>query len=445
MPRLPDPRFAPDCTILVDGNAVLARAGESVTSALLAAGTPLIGRSAKYHRPRGPFCLAASCASCLVRVDGVPNVRACETPCREGLRVETQNAVGGAAHDLLGAIDRLAPNGIDHHRVGTWSQVVSHLTVNASRQLAGLGQLPEALQQPWPRAAEERRDALVVGAGPAGLGAAAALAGAGVRVLVVERERVIGGRLRCRLDLPGDPTLGWAADVADAVRRGGGEIATGATIVGLWRHGDDLLAAVVERGAPLDSGPPRGPALGASGTGRMRVVRAGRVVLATGTWAQPPVFESNDLPGIHGARGLAVALAEDGVVPGARAAVLGEGAEADAVGARLAGAGMAVERIDGIVLRARGRHRLAALELQDGRRVECDTLAVATPRLPATELAREAGAPLVLDATGTYRVVPDERGAVAPDAFAAGEITGPCSAAEAAEAGRRAGEGAARG
>ena len=105
MPRLSDPRFQPDCAIVVDGHRVPARTGESVTSALLAAGRTLIGRSAKYHRPRGPFCLAASCASCMVRVDGTPNVRACETPCREGLRVETQNAVGGAAHDLLGVIE----------------------------------------------------------------------------------------------------------------------------------------------------------------------------------------------------------------------------------------------------------------------------------------------------------------------------------------------------
>src|SRR5574337_1502250 len=85
MPRLPDPRFAPDCAIVVDGDRVPARRGESITSALLAAGRPLVSRSPKYHRPRGPFCLSGSCAACLVRVDGLPNVRACETPCRDGL------------------------------------------------------------------------------------------------------------------------------------------------------------------------------------------------------------------------------------------------------------------------------------------------------------------------------------------------------------------------
>ena len=89
MPRLADPRFAPDCTIAVDGRRIPARTGEPITSALLAAGRPLLARSAKYHRPRGPFCLAGSCGSCLVRVDGARFVLV------EGLhRLEAAKALG---------------------------------------------------------------------------------------------------------------------------------------------------------------------------------------------------------------------------------------------------------------------------------------------------------------------------------------------------------------
>jgi len=430
MARLSDPRFAPDCAIVVDGRRVPARSGESVTSALLAAGRPLLSRSAKYHRPRGPFCLSSSCASCLVRADGVPNVKACETACRDGLEIESQNAVGGASRDLLGAIDLFAPAGIDHHHVGTWSQLASRVAVGTSRLLAGLGRLPDRVPEAWPAAAEDRFDAMVIGAGPAGLAAAEALARAGLRVYLADRERAPGGRLRCRLGLAGDPPLAWASEVAEAVRRAGGEVALRAAAIGLWRDGEEPLAAVSER----------------RDRPRMRLLRAPRAVLAGGTWAQPPVFPGNDIPGIHGARGLLVALAEDGVVPGERAAVLGAGPEAEAVAARLAGAGMAVELVEGEVERARGGRRLAALDLADGRRVRCDTLAVATPRMPAAELAREAGAALELDpATGAFRVRPGEAGAVAPGVFAAGELTGPCSAAEAAEAGRRAGEAASRG
>jgi sarcosine oxidase subunit alpha len=424
MPRIPEARFTPNCTIRFDGEAVPARAGESVTSALLAAGRVLVARSAKYHRPRGPFCLAGSCSACLVRVDGIPNVRACETPCREGLVIETQNAVGGAARDLLGLIDAFAPRGIDHHRMATWSGLVNRVAVSASRRLAGLGLLPDAVAARW-SGTDERFDAVVVGAGPAGLGAAEALAAAGRRVLVVERGSALGGRLRCRLELPGDPPPGWVDAAEAAVLRAGGDVALGATAIGLWRDEHGALLAVPQRGTT-------------------RLVRAPRVVLASGTWAQPPVFPGNDLPGVYGARGLAVALAEDGVVPGEAAAVLGEGPEAEGVATRLARAGMRVQRV-GEVERARGHRRLAVLDLPGGRRLECDTLAVATPRMPAYELAREAGAEVVLDPESALFVVrAGASGALGGGVFAAGELTGPCDARAAAEAGRRAGEAAAR-
>jgi len=430
MPRLPEPRFRADCAIEVDGERIPARTGERVTSALLAAGRPLLSRSAKYHRPRGPFCLAGSCTACLVRVEGVPNVRACQTPCREGLPVETQNAIGGASRDLLGAIDLLAPRGIDHHHVATWNQLANRVAVGASRRLAGLGRLPDRIAEAWPPAAEERFEALVVGSGPAGLAAALALSLAGRRVLLAESDTVLGGRLRCRLGLADDPPLELADQAALAVERAGGEVARGATVVGLWPSGGEALAAL----------PQPAPAP------RLRLVRARRVVLAQGSWAQRPLFPSNDLPGIYAGRGLLLALAEDGVVAGERAVVLGEGAEAEAVRVRLAAAGMEVERVAGGALRARGGRRLAALDLADGRRLRCDTLAVVTPRMPAAELAREAGAALELDpGTGTFRVQPAEDGAVADGIYVAGEVAGPCSAAEAARAGRRAGEAAARG
>jgi sarcosine oxidase subunit alpha len=351
-------------------------------------------------------------------------VRACETACRDGLVVETQNAVGGAARDLLGLIDAFAPRGIDHHHLATWSGVVNRMAVSASRRLAGLGLLPGAVAERW-TGTDERFDAVVVGAGPAGLGAAEALAGAGLRALLVERGRAAGGRLRCRLDLPGDPPLAWAAEVEAAVRRAGGDVATGAIAIGLWRDEHGALLAIPQGGAA-------------------RLVRARRVVLASGTWAQPPVFPGNDLPGVHGARGLAVALAEDGVLAGEAAAVLGEGAEAEAVAARLAAAGMRVERV-AEVERARGHRRLAVLDLPGGRRLACDTLAVATPRMPAYELAREAGAEVVLEPdSGLFRVRAGDGGAIGGGVFAAGELTGPCDARAASEAGRRAGEAAAR-
>jgi sarcosine oxidase subunit alpha len=428
MPRHPD--FPPDCTITVDGRPIPARRGEPVTSALLAAGRPLVSRSAKYHRPRGPFCLAGACGSCLVRAGGLPSQRACRLPCEDGLTIETQNAIVDARHDVLGLLDVVYAKGLDHHHLMTWSRLANSAAVALSRELAGLGVLPLPGAPPPtpPPGPEERWDALVVGAGPAGLGAAERLAEAGRRALLVEAEATPGGRLRCRLGAAAEPELAWARSVGERLAASGGELLAGASVLGLWRDGGGPLALVAAGEPPA----------------RLRLVRPAWIVICTGGHVQPPALEDGDRPGVFGGRGLAAALAEHGVVPGRRAVVLGEGAEPEALAARLAAAGMAVERLARAEGRVRGRARVRALRTPDGRSIRCDTIAVATPPVPATELARALGAEVVLDPgleAFAVRVDADGRTGVV-GLLAAGEVTGAMDAARAAEAGRRAGEAA---
>lgn len=427
MPRLPDPHFAPDCTIRVDGAPVPARSGEPVAAALLAAGRPLLARSHKYHRPRGAFCLAGSCQSCLVRVDGQPSVRACRTACREGLRVETQHALPTAAHDLLGVIDLATPHGLDHHHLGTGSQLVNRAVVAVSRRLAGLGKLPWRAPPAPPTPAEEAWDALVVGAGPAGLAAAEALAEGGRRVLLADAEPRAGGRLRARLgDGPG-LDLGWAARVAAALAGAGGEVVLDAPVLGLWLDGGRPLALLAQAGPPP----------------RLRLVRPGAVILCAGGTAVPPGLEDGDRPGILWGRGLAVALAEHGTLGGRRAVVLGEGAEAEALAGRFTAAGLPASRLPAAA-RALGRARVRALVGADGARHPCDLVAVVAPPAPATDLARHLGAAAPFDpGCGAFAVAVDQAGRTGvAGLLAAGEVTGAMDAARAAEAGRRAGEAA---
>jgi len=430
MPRLA--AFPTDCTISFDGEPVPARSGEPLAAALLAAGRAVVSRSAKYHRPRGAFCLAGSCGTCLVRADGLPNRRACRTPCAEGLAAETQNAFPDARHDALGVLDRLTPHGLDHHHLATWSALANRAAVAISRRLAGLGRLPSApaaaaaaARAPVP---EERFDALVVGAGPAGLAAAEALAEGGRRVLLAEQEPAAGGRLRCRLGLAGDPEPAWVDRVLSRVRASGGEVALGTTALGLWHDGGAPIAALAADGPPP----------------RLRLARAGRIVLCAGGYPQPLAIPGGDRPGVFGGRGLAAALAEHGVLPGAEIAVVGAGQEADGLGAAFARAGLRVERADGVEGgRVLGHARVRALELPD-RRIRCDTIAVAAPPAPAAEFARELGAEVALDAAaGAFAVRVAATGATSvPGLFAAGEVTGAMGAAQAAAAGRRAGEAA---
>ena len=424
MPRLQDIRFATDCTVTFDGHAVPARTGESVASALLAAGRLVVSRSAKYHRPRGPFCLSGSCGSCLVRVDGDPNRRACRTLCRDGMRVESQNAWPDAARDLLGLIDPLTPGGLDVHHMFTRPLPANRALIAFTRRLAGSGRMPESPAPPGPPASAEDFDALVLGAGPAGLAAAEVLARAGRRVLLVERDRLPGGRLRTGLE-PDAAPASWPSDVVRAVAASGGEVALSTTATGLWRDGGSPACLLVADDPP-----------------RTRLVRAARIVVCTGGNARPPTFEGNDLPGIHSGRALALALAEHGVVPGHRIAVLGSGREAAALSARFATAGLDATLVPGPVALARGRGRVRFLQLADGTELGCDVVALGEPPAPAPDLLRALGVGGAWDpAIEAFapRVAPDGSTAIA-GLLSAGEVARPVSAAEAASWGRRAGE-----
>src|SRR5438132_5587247 len=184
--RLPSAPHGQRLTVLLDGRPIAACAGESVAVALFASGERVLSRSIKYHRPRGFFCLAGHCGACLMRIDGKPNVRACKTPVKEGMRVERQNAFPTGAFDVLGAADFFFPKGMDHHTMMTSPRALNTVMQKIVRQLAGLGKLPDeaALELPAPRS--RHVEVLVVGAGPAGLAAATALARRGRKVLLIE-------------------------------------------------------------------------------------------------------------------------------------------------------------------------------------------------------------------------------------------------------------------
>lgn len=86
----------PSVTILVDGRAVPAVAGEPIASALIAAGIRTFRRTRATQEPRGYFCGIGLCSDCMMIVDGVPNVRTCVTPVRDGMTVTTQHGFAPA-------------------------------------------------------------------------------------------------------------------------------------------------------------------------------------------------------------------------------------------------------------------------------------------------------------------------------------------------------------
>ena len=97
---------APEAIFTFDGRPILARRGEPIAAALLAAGVRVFRTMPGTGEPRGGYCLVGRCTDCLVVVDGRPNVRACVTPVRAGMRVATQLGLGEDAWDLGDASPR---------------------------------------------------------------------------------------------------------------------------------------------------------------------------------------------------------------------------------------------------------------------------------------------------------------------------------------------------
>ena len=289
--------------------------GDTLASALMANGVRLVGRSFKYHRPRGIVAAGAEEPNAIVQLGGgddEPNGVATTLPLREGLSARSVNCWPGVGFDLGAISDRLSPllpAGFYYKTFigfpGDWNFYGRFV-----RRMAGLGTAPEAAS----RHAYEKRfhhcDVLVAGAGPAGLQASLAAARAGARVVLADEGPMPGGALvDAAAEIGGRPAAEWAADAAaeldslpDVVRL------ERATVAGYYDHN---LLTVVELA-------PKQPWIDE----RLWKVRARRVVLATGAVERPLVFADNDRPGVMLASAALAYVRRYGVRPGDRAVVV---------------------------------------------------------------------------------------------------------------------------
>ena len=168
------------CAFTLDGRRIAAFEGDTIGSALAAAGVDITARSFKYHRPRGCLCMTGSCPNCLMQVDGIPNVRACTEPVRDGMEVERQNAWPSVDRDIHGWLNRFSfmmPPGfyykVFQHPRWAWPLVEPFI-----RSKAGLGKVPREEDHEPRERITLHPDVLVIGGGAAGLAAAAETASA---------------------------------------------------------------------------------------------------------------------------------------------------------------------------------------------------------------------------------------------------------------------------
>ena len=311
-----------------DGRAYRGFAGDTLASALLANGVHLLGRSFKYHRPRGLLAAGPEEPSALVTVRRdagriTPNLRATQVELYEGLQAQSQNrfpALGfdfGAINDFLSAF---IPAGF-YYKTFMWPRRAwQALYEPRIRAAAGLGKAPRAADPDRYTGRFAHCDVLVVGAGPAGLAAAHAAAGAGARVILCDEQSEPGGSLLCdpaddSATLEGRPASIWLRDTLQSLARNPRvTLLTRTTAFGYFPHNMlGLSERLTDHLAQPRLEAPRE---------RQWQVRAREVVLATGAIERPLVFPGNDRPGIMLAGAARTWLNRYGVLAGTRAVVV---------------------------------------------------------------------------------------------------------------------------
>src|SRR5206468_64403 len=175
------------------GRDIAAFDGDTIGSALFAAGVRVFSRSFKYHRPRGLVCCSGACANCMMTVDGTPNVRVCAEPVQSGAVVEPQNVLGSLDRDFLSVVDKIGrpftPVGFYYRTMIRPRRLWPHYE-RFLRNVAGLGRVDKHGTRARRYDTEHRRvDVLVVGGGRSGLRAAREAAARGERVMLVDENR----------------------------------------------------------------------------------------------------------------------------------------------------------------------------------------------------------------------------------------------------------------
>ena len=378
-----------------NGKTMAGFAGDTLASALLANGQLLVGRSFKYHRPRGILTAGSEEPNALVELRSgaaqEPNTRATVTELFDGLEAKSQNHRGSLDFDLMAVTDFASPflaAGF-YYKTFMWPKAFwEKLYEPLIRKAAGLGSLsmkedPDSYDKGFLHC-----DLLVIGAGPSGLMAALAAARSGARVILADEDFLPGGRLNAEtLDVDGIAGSMWAANiVAELASMDNVRVMTRTTVYGAYDHGVyGALERCTDHLAKSDGKPRQ----------ILWRVYSKRAVLAAGSTERPIAFGNNDRPGIMMAGAVRTYLNRFGVVPAKQMAVFTNNDDGWQTAAALQAAGVEVMavidsrdtdapmKLSGVrhirgqsIVNTIGRKGVKAIELTNGVTVPVDAVAV---------------------------------------------------------------------
>ena len=318
--------------------------GDTLASALLANNRMLVGRSFKYHRPRGIVASGVEEPNALVNLGGggrfEPNQRATTTELFDGLTCTSQNHWPSLEFDI-GAIgnvfSRFLPGGFYYktfiHPRAAWKHVFEPLI----RQSAGLGKAPKDRDADRYEHFHAFVDVLVIGGGIAGLQAAKAAGEAGARVLLIEQTAHWGGRAPVDgAEIAGKPAEKWVKETVqliEGMKNVSFRLRTAGA--GVHDHGYVIGYERVADHTPGDGRPRH----------RLWRIRARQTVTATGAIERPLCFAGNDIPGVMLASAMRDYVVNWGVSIGDRTVVVTNNDDAYRTAIALKGAGLDVPAV----------------------------------------------------------------------------------------------------
>jgi sarcosine oxidase subunit alpha len=407
-------------TFSFDGRRYAGCQGDTLASALLANGVHLVGRSFKYHRPRGILSAGSEEPNALVTIDRdagriAPNLRATQLELYEGMRARSQNRFPSLTWDLGAVSNAAAPllaAGF-YYKTFMWPRAFwRHVYEPAIRAVAGLGRAPTFADLDRYLHHYAHCDVLVIGAGPAGLAAALAASATNARVLLCDEQPELGGALLAETDARIEHKAApvWLRETVEALERREDVTLLPRTTAFGW-FPDNFIGLVERVTDHLDDPDPRLP------RERLWHVRATKVVLATGAMERPLVFAGNDRPGVMLADAARTYLRRYGVKTGTRAVIATVDDSAYPAGVALRAAGIAISavadlraeasdmaRASGLpvlpgvsVAATTGHLRVAGTRLSNGERIACDMVLMCGGWTPTVHLHSQSRAGLRFD------------------------------------------------